>query len=371
MDNWQYYNPVSVIFADDIVGKITALLRDRKDASVLLMSYDWFQQSETYLQLEKQISHLTGFFDIEENPSFDSCQCAIDFAHQLSPDVIVAVGGGSVIDTAKVVRAALYKECQGIHKVFDETMPGKQKTTFFALPTTHGTGSEVTQWATIWDKKNKKKHSLSEVENYPDYAIYSPELMKDLPLTVALTSTLDALSHAFESIWNKNRNPMSTGYAIEAIDLIISNLNRLDGNTLLEDRKPFIIASLYAGLAFSNTKTAAAHSISYPLTAYFNVPHGIACSMPLFPLLKINQSAIQTELDELFCRLKVKSVDELWAKIEAGIANKIPFRLSEFGVKKGALQDLVDLSFTKGRMDNNIIKLSKKDVHYVLETIYS
>lgn len=370
MDNWQYCNPVSVIFTDDIVKQIVLLLKDRVDSSILLMSYDWFHQTEIYLQLKKQFSNMAGFFDVEENPSFDSCQRAIDFAHQLSPNAIVAVGGGSVIDTAKVVRAALYKTCHDICKVFDETISKKQKTTFFAVPTTHGTGSEVTQWATIWDKQNKKKYSLSELENYPDFAIYSSRFMKDLPLGVALASTLDALSHAFESIWNKNRNPISTGYAIEAIDLIISNLHRLDENISPQDRKFFIIASLYAGLAFSNTKTAAAHSISYPLTAYFNIPHGIACSMPLYPLLKINQAAIQSELEELFNRLQVNSVDALWAIIEAGVENKIPFKLSEFGVKKEDLQGLIDLSFTKGRMDNNIVQLSEKDVRHVLEVIY-
>ena len=367
---WKYSNPVQINFSDNFVEQLALIIRDNEKSNILVFSYEWFKNTENFTRLKNVLGNFNFWGDIEENPSFTSCRNALDFTEGLQPNIIIAIGGGSVIDTAKVVRASIYKDVNDIENLFLKRPVRKKVPILIAIPTTHGTGSELTMWATIWDKMNKKKYSLSEHENYPDYAIYDVNLMKNLSITVSLSTTLDAFSHSFEAIWNKNRNSISTLYAIQSIILIYENIEKLNRLITIETREKLLLASMYAGLAFSNTKTAAAHSISYPLSAYFDIPHGIACSMPIYPLLEINYKLIKQEIDELLKKLQLQSIEEIWNKILNAVKNKIPYTLHEYGIKNSDLKWLVDKSFSKGRMDNNIVDLDKNNVLNILNEIY-
>ena len=166
-------------------------------------------------------------------------------------------------------------------------LPNLSHTTkpIYAIPTTAGTSSELTKWATIWDNATLTKHSLSDEKLYPKAAFYDANLALSLPRETTIFTALDALSHACESIWNKNANPISTHFALNAIKIILCDLSPLSENLRsLPLRTSLMQASIYAGLAFSNTQTALAHALSYPLTMKFGTPHGLACSFSL-PLL--------------------------------------------------------------------------------------
>jgi alcohol dehydrogenase len=199
------------------------------------------------------------------------------------PQVIVALGGGSVIDTAKVLAAA----GDDFARVQDyvEGRRGAdvlQHMPIIAVPTTSGTGSEVTSWATVWDTDNKRKFSLARPNLYPESAIVDPLLMRGVPRGLTIATGLDALSHALESIWNVNSNPVSSNHAVFAASEALECLPLLaDDLANVALRAKMARASTFAGLAFSNTKTALAHSLSYHLTLHHGVVHGIACSFTL------------------------------------------------------------------------------------------
>ena len=217
--------------------------------------------------------------------------------------------------------------------------------------------------------KEKKKYSISHIELYPSIAILDGNLTVSLPMDISIMTILDALSHSFESIWNKNANEKSTEYAIEAITIILSNVEFLKQNpTDLNVRNKLLEAATKAGLAFSNTKTAAAHSISYPLTIRFGIPHGVASSLSLIPLLEINGEHIKEPLDKIYQTLDI-TIDELIQKIKAIPKGIIPYTLSEWGIQEEDLSQLVEESFTKGRMDNNIVDLTQDDVFDILNYI--
>src|SRR5699024_6420334 len=134
-------------------------------------------------------------------------------------------------------------------------------------PTTSGTGSEVTPWATVWDRGRDTKYSLHLPHTWACHAVIEAELVLGVPAAVTLSSGLDALSHALESIWNKNANPISDMYAVSAARSILKYLPQLMQDlTNVALREQMALAALKAGLAFSNTQTAIAHSISYDLT---------------------------------------------------------------------------------------------------------
>ena len=285
--DWNYNNPVKIVFSEYFYKEFSTIIKS--NSTVLLLCSNRFKKTEDFKKISDTVENYSVFTEIEENPSFESCKRAIDFAFEIKPDLIIAIGGGSVIDTAKIVRMAIYRSTNSIERLIEANIKAvNYLPQFIAITSTHGSSSELTMWATVWDKMKNKKFSVSDKINYPDFAIYDSKLFNSLPIDVSIITSLDALSHSFEALWNKNSNPISDDFALNAIKKIVENIGGISELTPLKTRENLILASIYAGLAFSNTKTGAAHSISYPLTLKYNIPHGIACFMPLFPLLKIN-----------------------------------------------------------------------------------
>lgn len=282
----RYHNPVQSVLGTGALAQLPSLLEGRKAALVI------FPEARS-LGLLTQISDLLGgqlarvIEDIRPNPDVAELgQTWSQFWRESEPgEVLVAVGGGSAIDTAKVLMVA------NDSLDFEEMVrglagQGEFRPTRFrrlvAVPTTAGTGSEVTPWATVWDRNAQRKYSLHLPQTWPSHALIDPQLMLSLPAGVTLQSGLDALSHALEAIWNLNANPVSDTFAISAVQDIFQVLPRLMHNLGdLQARSAMALAALKAGMAFSNTKTALAHSLSYDMTLRYGLPHGIACSFPL------------------------------------------------------------------------------------------
>jgi phosphonate metabolism-associated iron-containing alcohol dehydrogenase len=281
-----YHNPVHSVFGAGALSSLPALLAGRSCALIV------FPEARG-IGLTPRIESLLGaslrcvIEDVRPNP--DVAELAGLYrrfwSEHADVDVLIAVGGGSAIDTAKALMVA---DDAGSFGELVAGLAGQRpyKPTRFkqliAVPTTAGTGSEVTPWATVWDRNAQKKYSLHLPQTWPSHAVIDPELMLSLPRSVTLQSGLDALSHALESIWNVNANPVSDAFAIAAVHDVLDVLPPLlDKPGDIELRSRMALAALKAGLAFSNTKTALAHSISYEMTLRFGLPHGIACSFPL------------------------------------------------------------------------------------------
>lgn len=280
---WQYRNPVDVRFGAGAFSLLPKLLAGRPYA---LVTYD----EPIFRELRAKLESAAGSAclvvdDVQPNP--DCAQLgdqAARFAQvQRRPEVIVALGGGSVIDSAKVFAAAggdFSRVLRFLRTGDDAEALGA--TPLIAVPTTAGTGSEVTSWATVWESATGKKYSLARPTLYPCFAVVDPSLMLGKPRQLTVSTGLDALSHALESLWNVNANAVSKTYAVAAAREIVAVLPALaDDLGNLDLRARMATASLLAGLAFSNTKTAIAHSVSYPITLRHHVPHGIACSFSL------------------------------------------------------------------------------------------
>jgi phosphonate metabolism-associated iron-containing alcohol dehydrogenase len=282
VSHWQYWNPVQIIFGTSAFGELKHKIAGRP---YCLVTYP----DESFSSHVEQIAVSAGeptclIRNVEPNPNYASLSAACgEFGRsQPRPQVIVALGGGSAIDTAKVLAAAGDDFSRVRNHVEGREPFDLLAYPLIAVPTTSGTGSEVTCWATVWDTASKKKYSLARKELYPECAVVDPRLTIGLSRNLTVSTGLDALSHALESIWNINANPVSTRHAIFAAREVVACLPELAHN--LSDiglRARMANASLSAGLAFSNTKTALAHSLSYHLTLHHGVPHGIACSFSL------------------------------------------------------------------------------------------
>ncbi len=292
-------------------------------------------------------SALVGVIDsVKPNPDVAELEALYEdfWGNPEGAEVIIAVGGGSSIDTAKALmvctESGTFKDLVAALVSGKPFTPARSKT-LIAVPTTAGTGSEVTPWATVWDRQAQKKYSLHLPQTWPSIAIVDPELMLSLPASVTLQSGLDALSHALESIWNVNANAMSDTFAVAAIREIFETLpalmQQLDNVDL---RARMALAALKAGMAFSNTRTALAHSISYEMTLRYGLPHGIACS---FPLPMVLQRAIGQDAGR-----------DAVLKQALGDLTTAPARLAAFIERLGVRTSFADYGVTKEQAEQMV-----------------
>lgn len=363
-DVWQSLgNPVHIEFTDDWLGTCQDLIK-QKDLSPL-----WVVTGNMLNRLHLSPEQLPGstYCDISPNPDISTLFEKTERLLSLNVDSIFALGGGSVIDTAKFIKMRLFSGITEEDRIFEYTQAFQKTCTFVALPTTHGSGSEVTKWATIWDKNNSRKLSLVHEELYPQIALLDPNLTSTLPEDLSLTSTLDSISHALESMWSKGHNPISDLHAIEAISICLENGHRLKADPAnLQTRKMLLYASTLAGLAFSRTRTAIAHSISYPLTLFHDLPHGIASSISLPAILNMYSSELEGRLNSLLVRLKVRSTEALGNLIIDLAQPELHFSLSKYNLDHQKLDSLVAHCFTKGRSDNFLYDLNSSIVRDIL-----
>ncbi len=361
-----YHNPVKILETDNWNVILQQQLAKRGSTTPLIITSEGSIKRH---QLDKQLNGYQFFTDIENYPTFESCQRAIDLSKNVNCDSVIALGGGSVMDTAKVVIAAINTKLENLDDLLSYKGNYSNDLSKIFIPTTHGTASEVTMWGTIWNYQEKQKYSLANPALYPDVAILDPTLSLSMDLKLSIATTLDALSHSFETLWNINSNSKSVNFAIDAIKIIFEEVPDLKSKSDdINIRKKLLKASNLAGLAFSNTKTAAAHSISYPLTFSFEIPHGIACSMPIVPLLDINREFMSDNLEQLLDTLGIDFVElkNQILNIPKGI---VDFKLSAWGVQASDFDEIVDRSFTKSRISNNVIDLSREDVYNLLYEI--
>lgn len=313
--------------------------------------------------------------DCKANPTQEDIVDSLKKIGSFEADVIIAVGGGSIIDLAKALSAFHDIEKNETYTVQDITDGILSKSYSFrngfidiiAVPSTAGTGSELTQWGTVWDYKNEFKYSVDNSNLKPKLALIAPDLTLTLPNRLTLTTALDTLSHAMEAFWSRHTTVLVKDIAVRAIELVVSNLKyTLENPGDLKSRKMLSRASVLSALAFSQTRTTASHSISYPLTFLFGVEHGFACAVTLPEVYKINYS-YTSEMEELDKIFEPYGGLRLWLDNVCG--GVIPLRLSSFGINAEDIPKIVEKAFTTGRMDNNPVNIGKKQVFEILENV--
>jgi len=353
---WTYENPVRISFGAGSLDRIGDLVHGR---AYCLVTYDEAMFHDIAGRIAASAGPAALIIDnVIPNPDFLMLAeaCARFAAAQPSPEVIVALGGGSVMDASKVV-AAGGNGFDAVKRYLQDGASAEALTAtpIIAIPTTAGTGSEVTSWASVWDTEAERKYSLSRRSLYATDALIDSELMVGMTRELTVSTALDALSHSLESIWNVMGNPISTDYAVNAAMEILTILPALvDDLGNLDLRSRMAQAATFAGLAFSNTKTALAHSISYPITLRHGTPHGFACSfsLPMVMRSAIGASATcDTGLRRIFGEDLSAGADRLE---EFLVTLGVSVDKADYGVKDEEWRALIESALTGERGRNFI-----------------
>lgn len=314
----------------------------------------------------------TVYDKVEPEPRIETVDEGAALAVKNKCDMVIGIGGGSAMDVAKAIAVIATNkgaavDYLGLNKVPKAGLPK------IMIPTTAGTGSEVTFTAVFVRKNLKKKEGMNSPYLYPELALLDPELTLSLPPAPTAQTGLDALCHAIESYTSVNSSPMSEMFSLEAISLIAENLRTCvhDGKNIVA-RERMLLGSLYAGIGLANAGVTAVHSLSYPLGGKFGVSHGLANTILLAPVMAFNLPGalekfadVADAMGECTEGLPVReaaylAVDAVESLIEdCGIEASI----RDFGVKETDFPALADVAVTVARpLENNPRKMTKEDM---------
>ena len=295
MNEFSFSVPQNIVVGRGTMAKLPEIAKKLGGSHALIISgpilkkMGIVQRAADYL---KEAGIQSDYFtDTEANPSVDTVQKAAETFKACGADFLVALGGGSPMDVSKAVGVlAKYggniTDYEGAHKVPGKIVP------LIALPTTAGSGSEVTAFSVITDHSRDYKLTVFSYELFPDYAILDAELIMSAPASVAAACGIDAFIHAEEAYISTAASPFSDAMAEKAMELIGGNIRRFVANRMdAEAAEAMMTGSLFAGLAFSFARLGNVHAMSHPISAYFNVPHGVANAVLLPVIAEYNALA--------------------------------------------------------------------------------
>ena len=322
---------------------------------------------------------LTYMVDVRE-PDVDWVDEQVNCVKSFFPDIVVGVGGGSLIDLAKAASVLIYNEgkaadYQGVNLI---KKSGAKK---IMVPTTAGTGSEVTPGAVVVNLETGRKGAIGSPFVTPDIAILDPSLTLNMPSKVMASTAMDAIAHCIESYVGKAVNPFATMYAREGFKYLINSFQPiLKDSSNLEIRLNMLIGSTMGGFAIFNTDTGASHSMSYPLGTYYKVPHGIANAL-LLPLViehNIDGGCFRysdlydmiENRDVLLTDAKGKSVALLKFIKNLIFEAKFNVSLREYGLGENNISDMAEKGLTlKTALNNNPVNFSYNDATRILKRL--
>ncbi len=356
MENFQYYLPTRIIFGTNSILKLPEIIKKTfkgTDKILLITGRHSLKKEGITDKILKILENFTVilFDKVEPNPTSDMVYAGVEEYKAKKCNLIISIGGGSVIDTGKAI-AILASNGGKLEDYQSGKEPEKDPENFIAIPTTSGTSSEMTIWSVITNTegiyKNIKK-SFSSLKMYPKLALIDPQLTLTLNKKQTASTGLDALCHAIEGIWSKKKNPISDIYLIQAIKIIIKYLKTaVKEGTNIEARERMSFSSLLTGLGFSNSRTSSPHKVSYPITTQYNLPHGAACAITLPYFMEYIGENDPSKLSQIVEALGCKNYKEAVEFLKKLIKEvDMPNRLSDLGIGKEEIPFIAKNSYVE------------------------
>ena len=291
LTSFSYHNPTAIEFGWGALARLPDLVKSVGGRRALVVGDPGVAQAGLVNRVVAALGEaipVTTFTDVESDPDARSVDAGVQLARSRECDVIIGIGGGSAMDVAKVIGVMLtnpgnIRDYNGMGKI------GKPGAPVIAIPTTSGTGSELTIWSVLSDKEKKTKFGVGSILNCARVALLDPELTMSLPPAITAATGIDALTHALESYVNTATQPISEAMSEQSMALIARSLRLAvaqPGNK--EARADMLLASTIAAMAFNSTRLGLAHAFAMPLGSRFHIPHGLANAIMLPGVMRFN-----------------------------------------------------------------------------------
>jgi len=358
--------PAKIIFGRDSVDQIGAEAREYGDKALLVTGRSAMRKAGV-IDKVRNLLKASGFKEIhlydqvEHDPSTETVDRGTELAREGQDDVVIGIGGGSALDAAKAIACMVKNEgtvadYQSGRKIERPGIP------FIALPTTAGTGAEITKNAVLTNRERKIKESIRSLLMIAKVAIVDPLLTVTMSPRVTAATGMDALTQAIEAYVTLASNPVADALALRSITLISQNLVRAftDGNDI-EARENVALGSLMSGMAFANSSLGAVHGIAHPIGALFDVSHGVICALLLPYVMEYNlpartakygqiagamgQDTAKAGSEEDAARMAVKAVRELISQLQ------LPQHLQDVGIRRDDVAEIANAA--RGSSLNN------------------
>lgn len=361
------------------IEKIKEIIAKEKSQKVVVFSDEGIKATGLLDILTKQLDE-TGvqyhvFTDCKPEPSYLQVEAVVDMVQGQECDLIIGLGGGSVMDAAKlasVLKGAPYT----IKDLLNNPTQAEKKVKTVMIPTTCGTGSEATCNAIVAIPEEKSKKGIVNDNMIPDYVILDAQMIAKLPKAIVAATGVDALAHVVECFTSKKATPFSDCYALEGAKLIFANIREAYNNPDNMDAKnKMLIGAYYGGIAITGSGTTAVHALSYPLGGKFHIAHGVSNAILFAHVMKFNKDACAERLavlcDAINPAYAEKTVEEKADYVIDQIADivkvtNIPTDLTQYGVTMDDLDFLVTAGSQQQRLlVNNMKELSLDDIRNI------
>ncbi|MFN4227882.1 MAG: iron-containing alcohol dehydrogenase family protein [Candidatus Ratteibacteria bacterium] len=370
MNGIYFYCPTKIYFERNAIEKYLPIVKDYGQKVLIVSGKNFIYKSGLYEKIknifEKGKIKYSVFSSVNPEPDIENVEQGVEFSKKEDCDVVVAIGGGSALDVGKCI-ALRVKNDGNLRNYFGEANLENQPLPIIAIPTTCGTGSEVTRYAVIIDKNENTKKTVASEKIIPVLAILDPDTLDYLPPKLIGATGMDAFCHSAESFLATTADYMSKLFAIESLKLIYQNLQKaVEGDK--EAKEKVFLASTLAGYAINKTGTIIVHGIGYSLTIKYNTHHGTANALFLPYVLEfMKENGYKKEIEEM------EKIIGTTSELKNFISKLgLPIKLKEIGVKENDINELLELSI-KGcerAMKRMKFNLKREDFYSIISSAY-
>ena len=376
--------PHAVYGGENAIDNITAIIRSLGAKKVAMFTDPGIEKTGLFALPEAAVKASGAEYYVLDKlvpePDYMTVQRLIDGFKAQGADLIVACGGGSVMDSAKLASVLVTDE-YGVRELLDNPGMAKKCVPIVLIPTTAGTGAEVTPNAIVAVPERQLKVGIVNENMIADYVILDARLIRNLPSSIAAATGVDALAHCIECYTSNKANPISDTFALHGLDLILNNIERACSDPDSMDAKNAMqLAAFYGGLAITASGTTGVHALSYPLGGKYHIPHGVSNAMLLVPVMKFNEPVCRQRFAECYDRCAhdgsacatteeksawiINRLDEIVRRLD------IPTSLKTFGVPEEDLEELVASGMQVTRLlVNNMRPITPDDARAIYRQV--
>jgi len=373
----RFHIPTRIFFGSGYISRLKEIVDESfKGASLFLVTDTGIIEAGIVHKILNQFQEIQLFDEVEQNPKHTTINKAGEIVRRNKPDLIIGLGGGSSIDAAKAI--SLLATNPGV--IEDYEGKGKYKSPplpVLAIPTTCGTGSEVTWVSVVTHTDRMFKMSIKGPHLFPAVAVIDPDLLVSLPPRLVASTGMDALTHAIEAYTVKAATFITDIFARESLRLIFQSLERAyrDIKGDKEAREKLMLASTLAGVAFGNSDVGASHCLAEAIGSLYDTPHGVACSVFLHSVMEFNLPTAKKRYAEIARLAGIKEEEEeaaawelIWKIKSLSTALSIP-SFKELGIEESRFLEIAQKSFENNSNPSNPREASAKDYLAILKRI--